>query len=283
MTFLRRHQITVVSVLLCLFSLHIYFTGKRGAGVWPLVNGAMGLVLPPVQELVIKAHKGVTGLWYDYLFLVGVRKENETLRRTLMDLIEENNRLREEIKLNSRLREVIDFKETTPLDTIAAEIIGFNIREWTRTVTINRGSDDGVVEDMPVISPSGIVGRVLSTAKHSSKVLLITDPRSNVDVIVQRTRVKGVVEGFGTEGLKLKYIRQLDDVRVGDVVVTAGLSGIFPKGLLIGEVTKIEKGKDNFFKYIEVRPGVDVQRLEEVLLVKKAPEGRSPARSRRQR
>ncbi len=272
MTFLRRHRITVASLLLCLLSLHISFTGKKGAGAWTIVNGAVSLVLPPVQELILKARKGVTGLWYDYIFLVGVREENEILRRTLMDLVEENNRLREEVKLNSRLRDVLAFKEKTPVETMAAEIIGFNIREWTRTVTINKGSSDGVVEDMPVISPEGVVGRVVSTGLNSSKVLLVTDPRSSLDAIVQRTRVKGVVEGFGTEGLKLKYIRQLDDVRVGDIVVTAGLSGIFPKGILIGEVSKIEKGEDNFFKYIEVRPGVDIQRLEEVLLVKKGPD-----------
>lgn len=268
MSFLRRHQIILASIFLCLLSLHMAFTNRKGMGADAIIEGFLSFVVPPVQGLIIHTYRGVTDIWHRYIYLVGVKEENRALKKMVFDLMEENNRLREEIKLNQRLKDILAFKKRIPFKTVAAEILGFNIRGWTRTLTINKGTEDGVSIDMPVLGPIGVVGRVIEVDDHTSRVLLITDPRSNVDVLIQRTRVKGVVEGKGKEGLVLKYIRQLDDVKIGDRVVTAGLSGLFPKGLLIGEVSRIEKGEDNFFKYIEVRPVMDIHRLEEVLIVK---------------
>ena len=108
-------------------------------------------------------------------------------------------------------------------------MLTYNISTWTKTVKINRGERDGVADDMPLISPEGMVGRVIRTSKRSAEALLITDPRSSIDVMLQRTRVRAVAEGDGSGGLILKYIRDLEDIRIGDKVVTAGLSGIFPR------------------------------------------------------
>ncbi|MBI5810629.1 MAG: rod shape-determining protein MreC, partial [Deltaproteobacteria bacterium] len=194
-------------------------------------------------------------------------KDNDALKHTVTALQDENARLKEEVRLHGRLKDILDYKDGAPFDTIAAGIVSLNIDQWSRTATINKGTESGIAKDMAVISRLGAVGRIISASAGASTVLLSTDIRSNIDVIVQRTRIKGVVEGLGSEGMTLKYVRQLDDAQVGDQIITSGLSGIFPKGLQVGEITRIEKGKDNFFKYIEVRPAADIQRLEEVLVV----------------
>ncbi|MDP2690384.1 MAG: rod shape-determining protein MreC, partial [Deltaproteobacteria bacterium] len=157
--------------------------------------------------------------------------------------------------------------DSLPFRTQAAGILGFNMERWARTITIDKGTAEGIGKDYAVINRMGVVGRVIEANTHTAKVLLNTDLRSNIGVIAQRTRVKGVVEGSGTDGLILKYIRQIDDIRLGDQIITAGLGGVFPKGLVIGEVTRIEKGNDNFFKHIEVRPTIDIRTLEEVLVI----------------
>lgn len=266
-SFLRRHQIILVSVSLALFSLHLALTDKKEVARGVLLKEAISLTVSPIQNLTLSIYGGATGIWSDYINLVGVKDENESLKNRISALQDENNRLKETVGLNARLRSLLEYKQDQEFHTAAAGITGFNMDKWTRTAVINKGRAEGIKKDLAVISPLGVVGRVIDVEGHSARVLLNTDIRSNIDVLVQRTRVKGVVEGNGTDGLRLKYVRQVDDVQVGDQILTSGLSGIFPKGLVIGEVTKIEMGGDSFFKYVEVRPKVDIQRLEEVLVV----------------
>ncbi len=271
LSFIKRHQVILASVILCLVSLHLVSTTRKGTGGDVIVRSVLSVVTKPVQSTLIGIRSKVVGVWNGYIYLVGLSEENEGLRRTINQLVEENNRLKEELGLNARLKELLRFKDKTPVKTVAAEILGFSSfgpgGEWMRTLAINKGSGDGIKAGMPVVTPQGIVGRIVETNRFTSTVLLLTDPRSNIDVIIQRTRVKGVVEGDGSGGLILKYVRQLDDVIPGDRVVTAGLSTIFPKGLLVGEVVSVDKGEDNFFKRIELRPAADFRRLEEVLIV----------------
>ncbi len=266
-TFLKRHQITLASLLLALFSLHLALTDRKEVARGFILKEVLSITVTPMQRLVLAVSDGVAGVWSDYIFLTGVGQENDGLKNTILSLQEENNRLREEVSLNNRLRDVLAYKESVPFKTVAASITGFNMDRWARTVTISKGSKEGIAKDLAVISLEGVVGRVIEVNRHTSRVLLTTDLRSDIDALVQRTRVKGVIEGSGTEGLIFKYIRQVDDVQIGDTVVTSALSGVFPKGLVIGEVTKIEKGRDNFFKYIEVRPKAEVRKIEEVLVV----------------
>jgi rod shape-determining protein MreC len=267
-SFLKRYQIILASLILCLFSLHLASTDRKGLGGAALVKGLLDLTVAPVQTAMLSTKDSFKEMWQRYVYLVGLKEENETLRTEIDSLVEENNRLKEEVWLTIRLKELLAFKENAPFSTVAAGILGYNRGDWwTKTVTLNKGAIDGIKGDMPLLSADGVVGRIVGVSRSASTALLVTDPRSNIDVILQRTRVKGVVEGNGTEGLILKYIRELDDVQVGDRVVTAGHSGIFPKGLLVGEVRAIEKGEDNFFKHIEVDPGANLKKLEEVLIV----------------
>lgn len=267
-SFLKKHQIIIVSAALALFSLHLALTDKKEYARGYIVKEILSYTVTPVQSALLAAQGAVKGVWTDYFYLVGVKDENEALRKTVYSLVEENRRLTEEARLNERLRALLEFKETLPYTTIGSAITGYSMDRWSRTITIDKGSDDGIAKDRGTIAATGIVGRIIEANSGSSRVLLTTDLRSNVDVIIERTRVKGVVEGNGTDGLVMKYVRLVDDVKPGDQVVTSGLSGVFPKGLAVGEVTRVEKSGDNFFKQIEVRPAVDLGRLEEVLVLK---------------
>ena len=271
--FLKRHQIIIVSVFLVLVSMHLTLTDKKDDSRGVLMRDILRAAVSPLQRGMLTIYNSGAGLFEDYVSVIGVKEENIFLKEAVVRLREDNNRLREEAHLYARLKELLEYGEPAPFHTTAARIIAFNLDGWTRTVTINKGSAHGIKKAMAVVTPLGVMGRVIEAGTGTSRVLLHTDPRSNIDVIVQRTRIKGVAEGSGGDALYLKYIRQPEDVQVGDEIVTSGLSGIYPKGLVVGTVVKIEKGSDNFFKVIEVQPGVDInRRLEEALVVTDANE-----------
>lgn len=267
-SFLKRYQIVIVSAALALFSLHLALTDRQEYARGYLLKEILSVTVTPVQGVILGVQDSIKGVWTDYFFLVGVNEENESLKRTIHSLVEENRNLREDAKQNERLRALLDFKESLPYSTTGAGIVGYHMERWTRTVMIDKGSSGGIEKDHGAIASGGVVGRIIEVNAGSSRVLLTTDLRSNIDVIIERSRVKGVVEGNGTDGLVMKYVRQVDEVQVGDQVITSGLSGVFPKGLVVGEVTRVEKSGDNFFKHVEVRPAVDLGRLEEVLVLR---------------
>lgn len=267
-SFLKKYQIFIVSAALALFSLHLALTDKKEYARGYILKEILSYTVTPVQGVVLGVQDSVGGAWAGYVNLVGVKEENDYIRKTMYQLAEENRRLKEEVKLGERLKELLEFKSALPYSTTGAAIVGYNMERWTRTVIIDKGSTEGMEKDHGVVAVTGLVGRVIEVNGGSSRVLLSTDLRSNIDVIIERSRVKGVVEGNGTDGLVMKYVRQVDDVKIGDQVVTSGLSGIFPKGIIVGEVTKIEKSSDSFFKHVEVRPAVDMGRLEEVLVLR---------------
>jgi len=267
-SFLKKYQIIIVSAALALFSLHLALTDRQEYARGYLLKEILSVTVTPVQGVILGVQNSIKGVWTDYFFLVGVNEENESLKRTIHSLVEENRNLREDAKQNERLRALLDFKESLPYSTTGAGIVGYHMERWTRTVMIDKGSSGGIEKDHGAIASGGVVGRIIEVNAGSSRVLLTTDLRSNIDVIIERSRVKGVVEGNGTDGLVMKYVRQVDEVQVGDQVITSGLSGVFPKGLVVGEVTRVEKSGDNFFKHVEVRPAVDLGRLEEVLVLR---------------
>lgn len=276
LSFIRRHQIILSAFLLCLISLHIAVNAERGIGGEVIVRGVVSTISKPFQKGFLALYSVFDRVWSNYVYLVGVKEENRALKESLHKLLEENNRLREELLLTARLKEILKYRARLGIESVAAEVIGyssFGAAGWIKTATLDKGSRDGIKVDMAVVSPRGVVGRIIEVTATTSTVLLITDPRSSIDAIVQRTRIKGLLEGTGSRTLRLKYIRQLDDVKPGDVLVTAGLSGIFPKGLALGRITRVEKGKDNFFKYIEAEPMAPLDNLEEVLIIKKSSRG----------
>jgi rod shape-determining protein MreC len=168
-----------------------------------------------------------------------------------------------------RLQKLLELKESLPPPTMTAEIIGKDPSLWFRTLTINRGSSDGVQKGMPVVTVEGVVGQVLTSSPNYSKVLLATDPNSAIDIITQKTRVQGIVKGLGREAFALHYVLKSAVVEKGDYVLTSGLGGVFPKGLMVGTVSDIKKSRRGMFQDIEIEPAVDFSQLEYLIIIMK--------------
>jgi rod shape-determining protein MreC len=221
----------------------------------------------PLQKAANFIVQSVQGTFQHYIFLVNLEKENRMLKEKIARLQEENHRTNEIRLANERLRQLLQFRERNFPSMIGSEVIGRDPSFWFKSVMIDKGESDGVKKGMAVISPAGVIGQVLKIAPHYATVLLITDYNSEVDCIVERSRAKAIIEGKGENRCQLKYLLRAEEVAVGDVVVTSGLGGNFPKGLVVGEVKKVDKKGYGVFQYAELVPSVDMTRLEEVFVV----------------
>jgi rod shape-determining protein MreC len=221
----------------------------------------------PFQKASTFVIKTIRGVFQEYLFLVHLQKENVMLKQRIAELQKENHQMKEMALANERLQKLLQFREKISPTVIAAEVIGQDPSSWFKSVTINKGEKDGVRKGMAVISSEGVIGQILKTAPHYSTVLLITDYSSAIDSIIQRTRAKAIVEGKGENRCQLKYLLRTEEVIVGDIVVTSGLSGNFPKGLMVGEVRNVDKKGYGIFQYAELVPSVNLTKLEEVLVI----------------
>jgi rod shape-determining protein MreC len=212
--------------------------------------------------------RGSRDVWGNYFALRGVRTDNEALRQRVAEL---EVRLQQEHALAVRSRELqalVGLKSQLELPTVAAEVIAGNPDPLMRTLTINRGSNDGVQADMAVIAPGGIVGRIIAPVGHrASRVQLLIDGTAGAGALIERTRAGGLVVGVdATPPLRMDMVSNLADVKPGDRVVASGVDGIFPKGYGIGTIEKAERGS-GLYLAISVKPGVDFSSLEEVLVV----------------
>jgi rod shape-determining protein MreC len=221
----------------------------------------------PFQKAIIYSTDALGDLIDSYVLLVNLRRENVALRKMVAELQEENSFLREKAIASERLRNLLRFSKNIPRPMLPVQIIGIDPSSWFRTIVIDKGTKHGVDRGMAVVSPEGIVGHVLQTSPHCAKVLLITDFNSSVDAIVQRSRAKGIVEGSGDNLCRLKYAPRAHDIQLGDRVVTSGLGGRYPKGLLIGKISKIEKKSYGLFQKAEIKPIVNFTKLEEVFVI----------------
>ncbi|MCX8118427.1 MAG: rod shape-determining protein MreC [Desulfobacterota bacterium] len=265
--FLSRRSILPSLLSLLLLALILVTLRMKGHQGIAFVDGLLLEVSAPLQKGATLVFKKLQGLWEGYLFLVDVRKENEALKKRLADLQRENDQMREMILSLDRLKRLLQFRETLSATVVAAEIVGRDPTTWFKSLTINKGEKEGIRKGMAVISPEGVVGQVLKVGPSYAVVLLITDYNSAVDSMVQRTRAKAIVGGGGENRCQLRYLLRTEDVVVGDRVVTSGLAGNFPKGMMIGEVCKVDKRGHGIFQYAELVPSVDFSKLEEVLVV----------------
>ena len=225
----------------------------------------------PVQKVVWGIIGGVGSVWRGYFYLVGLEKENKDLKRELQELKLQMNRYREADLANERLRALLNFKKSIATPLLPAQLVAFDPSGWFQTILIDKGRNDGVVLDMAVVSAEGLVGRVIGVGNHHAKVLLILDGNSAVDAYIQRSRARGVLVGLGRELCLLKYVQRNEDVQVGDKVISSGMGGVFPKGLLVGTVQEVVRGSSGLFQRVEVEPAVNFSRLEEVLVVIQPP------------
>ncbi len=181
----------------------------------------------------------------------------------------ENVRLREIEGEYVLLREQLGYQQAHPkLDLLPAEVVGHDPTNLLRFLIINKGSQDGTRAEMTVVTPRGLVGRISTVGPNWARVLLITDVSSSVNAMVQRSRTTGVVQGQVGGRLVMRYIPQGESVQVGDLILTSGLGGNFPKGVLIGRVTEVRQKDIEMFQEAEVQSAVNFNRLEQVLVVR---------------
>ena len=224
-------------------------------------------IVSPIQELISSTLNLSENIWKHYFDLVSVAKQNDILHRNLDNALSRNNYCKEIEISNERLREYVELKNKSSFKLITAEVIARDPSPWYRTIIINKGESDGIIEDCPVIKSEGIVGHVLTVASDYAKVLLIIDRNSSVDGLIQRTRARGIVEGINNNLCKFNYVLRQLDIQLGDTIISSGFDIIYPKGLPVGRVSKIYRKDSGLFKDIEVEPFVDFSTIEEVMVI----------------
>jgi len=235
----------------------------------PILEAVAFGVFAEVQRAASTAIGGMQTSWSDYVALQEVRRENERLRTEVAQL---QVRLQQERALAQQARALaalLDLRSEAELPTVAASVIAGGASPDFRTITIDKGSADGLRTDMAVIAPAGVVGRVITPTARAAKVQLLIDRNAAAGALVERSRAQGVAVGTGGE-LRLDYVSGTADVQVKDTVVTSGIDGIYPKGFVIGQIESIQRGQ-GAFSAIRVRPAVDFSSLEAVLIVLTPP------------
>ena len=228
----------------------------------------LAVVTTPIQTGLAKASRATFGLWATYLDWKNVRAENRRLREEVQELRVRALRVSETDDENRRLRRLLALQENLPLTTLSGEIIAREWGGWIRSLTVNRGRGDNVPRLTAVISPNGLIGRVVDVRLGVSIVQVLTDPTSTVGAHVLRTRTPGIVEGDPRGTLRFKFMaRDGASIQSGDLLVTAGQGGLFPRGIPIGTVRSIDNRGAALFHYAELTPAVDFARVDEVLLV----------------
>ncbi|MEE9910787.1 MAG: rod shape-determining protein MreC [Deltaproteobacteria bacterium] len=221
----------------------------------------------PVQKLFNASIESVENAWMRYIHLVGLEEDNRNLKNRIAGLQAELILYKEGYLEAQRLKQLLSLKDDHQHNYLAARVIGKEQAALSKTLWIDKGSTQGLAAGMPVLVPPGLIGRLTDVSWRSSKVLLLIDENSNVDVLIQRTRVQGIVRGAGARGCIIRYISKIQDVKEGDLVVTSGMSNIFPKGLLVGKVSHVDRMDVGLFLQIRVAPFADFATLEEVLVL----------------
>jgi len=205
-----------------------------------------------------------------------VRQENLVLKEQVAELEGQRTRLAELEAENRHLSDLLELREVLAMQAVAARVIGEDATELSRTLILSEGSSDGLRRDMAVISTAGVVGKLIAVAPNASRVLLINDHNSGLDAFDQRGRSRGIVTGLLDGGLTMKYVDRTEDVKPGDSVVTSGMDGIFPRGLLVGQITRVSQQGPGLFLNIDIQPAADFRKLEQVLILTRKPPQLAP-------
>ena len=226
-------------------------------------------VVSPLLQPVSWMSSFAEDIWDRYIQLVDANRENVALREDIRALNQRVLEGNEAILSIQRLERLLDMKTSISAPTIAATVIGEDVTSWFRTLVINRGSSSGIREGMAVVAADGVVGQTVKVTASTARVLLLTDHASGIAATIQRSRARGVVKGKGELLCSLEFTTREEDVKVGDMVITSGIGGVFLKGVPIGEVTMVKRGEYGIFQTVSIRPAVNLAHLEEVLVVQR--------------
>ena len=266
--------VTVLGVILLLLLL-IYFTEGNYLRV-TIVDDLLLTYLTPVQGFISRLGLGTVGFFQELFAFHHSQQENRVLKEELASRENLRGLVLELQKENYRLRKMLDFREHSAYELLPSEVIARDPSNWFETITINKGSQHGVKKNMAVVTPEGLVGNILNVSPSSSQVLLLTDSRRAVSAIVMRSREPGdigIVEGSSGENVYLKFSNLPPEANIqpGDIVISSGLGGIFPKGLVIGTVQETGLDQYGLLQQALVLPSVNFNRLEEVFIVLEFP------------
>jgi rod shape-determining protein MreC len=265
--FLARHRASLILaavLVLQILLLSAQITRNRDVRLFRVWAVA---VFDPFQRSL----RGITdvsvGAWRTYSNLLRSQQENRELHTQLVSAQFQMQQLSEQAAESLRLRALLELKDQLPLQTAAAEVIASSAGESSNCIFIGKGSDAGLTSDLAVITPEGVVGKTIAVYSHSAQVLMLTDPSSGVGVMLEKTRIQGVLKGDGQNLCLIRYIMNEEPVSPGETVLTSGLDQIYPKGLRVGTVVATSAG--NIYKNVEVKPAAELSRLETVLVVLK--------------
>jgi rod shape-determining protein MreC len=263
---LRRLSYPLTYLTLVVFCV-MGMTTHRGPVELGLAQRLLLSITLPLERVVTFPVRETRRLWRDYVGLVDVREHNEELRQRVTDLELENLQYKEAIVSSERFQRLAGFRAKRGISMVPANVVAQDLSPWFQAVIIDQGSSAGIGAGMPVITDSGVVGVVAGTTPGASKVLLVIDPQSRVDVYVQRTRARGTLRGRTDLDCEFLNVLREDDVREGDLVLTSGLAAMYPKGLVVGRVSRVERKPFGLFQRAEVEPAVDFSKLEEVFVI----------------
>jgi rod shape-determining protein MreC len=259
----KRRAVTIIIVLLFLFSLLLSYLLPKKYGL------SSTDFFSPIFITVKNFTEEVRSIFNTIVNIRQISREKNDLKIQIQKLQREINNLKEISIENKRLRELLAFKEEIPYQTVPAKIIGREASNWYKSIIIDKGKNQGLQIDMPVVSYGGVVGKIIEAMNNTSIVILITDKKSRLGGIIQATRYAGIIEGTGRNLCRMKYILKDADLKTGEIVASSGFGGIYPKGLRIGTIVQIYDEKYGLYKYVDVEPLVDFNRLEEVLILLK--------------
>jgi rod shape-determining protein MreC len=262
-------KMVMIAGLIILVTLSILVLSLSSRRPYPTYGpGRVAIALvAPFQKMIVASTRFFSDIWEHYFYLITVVDENKTLSAELLQARALNHQLEEAALSNERLRRLFDLQQTMPEPLIAAQVVGKDPSPWFQSILLDKGEREGVEKGWPVINPAGVVGIVVEVTTHYCKVMLITDPNSAVDALIQESRARGIIKGGASGSCLLNYVLRKYAVSVGDVVVSSGMDGVFPKGLPVGEVAAAVKQQAGIFQDVTVTPYVDFERLEEVLIV----------------
>lgn len=263
---IRKYRTPLLVVCLVMTALLIYSSRLRQKPDTTLFEKAVLQLTSPLLGGVDTATRTAGSLWRHYLWLIDTQKENDHLQEKNRHLRARLDEVREYRLENRRLSELLALRERLKAPTLAARVIAADATSLFQTVIIDRGTEDGLHEGLPVVAPEGVVGRILRCSAHQSRILLATDASSAMAVLVQRSRARAVCRGRG-QTLVLDFALAKEDIAVGDRIITSGYGGIFPKGLTVGTVRLTQFNDLDMFQTVTVTPAVNFSRLEEVLVL----------------
>jgi len=260
----RHYIITLILAIIPLLALN---AGQKKPAELHWFDKAAIAISAPVQNAL---HWSIEGSWNvleNYILLLNTKSINQKLTLENRKLLSEISSYKEIALENERLRKLVEFNSQQSGKKIPAQVIAQDVSPEFRMIRINKGLEHGILKGMTVIVPEGIVGRIFRVGSNYSDILTLLDSSSAVDAIIQRNRARGIIEGLAENLLTMKYLRRTDDIQEGDIAISSGIGGIFPKGLVIGKVVSVHKKNYGITQLVEVVPSVDFSRLEEVTVI----------------